>query len=277
MARGSVIFIRRPERAGWKVAAVVLLVAAAFWPVVSWYGRRMMDGSDDPWGVAALGLAAWFLWVRREELVFPEWGRLAAAGVIAGYALGYAWIPALVRGLLLVICFGLVAGLFCRHLALVALLALSLPVMASVQFYFGYPLRVMVAMGCEVFLAFGGLEVVREGTGLNWGGEQVVVDAPCSGVRMLWTGLVAHFAVCAWFRVEGWRLWILSAVAVLLLLVANIVRATVLFFPEAGVVKWPESAHELVGLVVFGLVVFLLVKMQHLFPRGKEVYHHALG
>ncbi|MEM7147602.1 MAG: archaeosortase/exosortase family protein [Verrucomicrobiota bacterium] len=277
MPRTSVIFIRRPERAGWKAAAVVLLVAAAFWPVVSWYGRRMLDGSDDPWGVAALLLAGGFLWMRRGELGFPEWGRLAAAGVMAGYALGYAWIPALVRGLLLVICMGLVLGLFRRDLAIVALLALSLPVMASVQFYFGYPLRVMVAMGCEVLLAFGGLEVVREGTGLNWGGEQVVVDAPCSGVRMLWTGMVAHFAVCAWFRVEGWRLWALSAGAVLLLAVANVVRATVLFFPEAGVVTWPESAHELVGLVVFGVVVFLLVKMQNLLPQGREVCRHALG
>jgi len=41
-------------------AAVVTALALAGWPVARWYVARVSDGSDEPWGLAALAVAMVF-------------------------------------------------------------------------------------------------------------------------------------------------------------------------------------------------------------------------
>ena len=47
------------------VAALLVLQALAFWPVWQWYLRRMVDGSDEPFGVLALLSAIAIILARR--------------------------------------------------------------------------------------------------------------------------------------------------------------------------------------------------------------------
>lgn len=242
-------------------AAILLLLGLAFWPVPRWYALRLDDGSDEPWGLVAL-VAALVLGGRAfgEGISGPgRRERIIWIVGIAAYSLGYPWLSPLPRALLAVtlIVFGF--GLVRRAPGVAGLLFLSLPVLATAQFYLGWPLRWIVAVGAESVLGGVGVEVAREGVILLWNGEAVSVDAPCSGVRMLWAGLFAHFALCAGFRLNpatvGWT----TPLVILGIIGANVVRAVLLFFPEAGWIEISAALHEGIGLLVFGGLLVLLV------------------
>ena len=104
---------------------------------------------------------------------------------------------------------------------------LSLPLLASLQFYAGYPLRVITAEASRWLLA-AGFEVERSGASLLVDGRLVIVDAPCSGVQMLWLG---YFTACVVALHAGRRnasfLARLPAVSALVL-AGNVLRNAVL-------------------------------------------------
>src|SRR5262249_56914005 len=76
------------------------------------------------------------------------------------------------------------------------LVALALPVLPSLQFTLGYPMRVVSATLSVGLLQAHGLMVARQGTFLVWRGELIQFDAPCSGVNMLWAGLLLTLMGC---------------------------------------------------------------------------------
>jgi exosortase len=146
-------------------------------------------------------------------------------------------------------------------LPLGALLLLSLPVVSStqLQFYLGYPLRSFTAWASRWTLALVGLEVVQAGTALTWMGRTVLVDAPCSGIQMLWVGmfLTAHLSYLA--RASVGRFAVNAVVAFLIIAAGNVWRNSLLFVKEAGILSLPAWTHEAVGLLAFLLVALLIV------------------
>jgi exosortase len=136
----------------------------------------------------------------------------------------------------------------------VALFALSLPVIASLQFYAGYPLRTLTAAGASLLLKPFGLDVERVGTAMLWEGRAVLVDAPCSGVRMLWAGA---FLACVLASQRTWVSWRSLAAGLLLMipvaLIANSVRAAALFVLETRAEPVPQFLHASVGVAIFAL------------------------
>ncbi len=80
------------------------------------------------------------------------------------------------------------------RLPLAGLALLALPLLASLQFYAGYPLRVLTAELSAWAAAGRGLAAERSGAAMVVNGHLVIVDAPCSGVQMAW---LAYFAACA--------------------------------------------------------------------------------
>ncbi len=234
--------------------------AVAGWPVWRWFAARIGDGSDEPWGLAALAVALVFVPWRRLREPLPAGAAVAVLGAAATVFLGYDLLPALVRGGLWMLALAALVGGDGPALARAGLLLLSLPVVATAQFYLGYPLRAVTAAGSVPVLDLCGYEVVRTGTALRWAGETVLVDAPCSGVQMLWTGL---FAACALAAVRGlgsrgtlalWR-WAGGAV-----FGANLLRCVALFLVEVRHGTPPEWLHQGIGLAAFagalGVVVW---------------------
>jgi MYXO-CTERM domain-containing protein len=249
-------------------------VVVAFWPVWRWYGLRMVDGSDEPWGLLALGLAGYFLWRERKGRRIPGKGWLLGALVPMGiYAGFYGVLPALVRGLMAVVTVILLMGLPRRQAGVAGLLILSLPVMASLQFYGGYPIRMGMAWVSGAVLNVMGMGVTREGVNLLWEGQRVVVDAPCSGVQMMWAGYLVHFVLAAWYGLRWSTLMWTSVVTGVVLVVANVLRATALFFFETGLVHGVKGTHEGMGLLIFAGVIVLLVKLYPTWAvrRGMEL------
>lgn len=233
---------------------VVLAILATNIPVLEWYGTRLRDGGDEPWGLLALALA--LLLAPRES-----WRRPLSAGaswLVAG-CVGFAtlgaaagWVPPLVHAGLVAVALGVALGSGPGAWGRCGLLLLSLPVLATVQFYAGYPLRVLTAEISRWLLWIAGTGVERAGVLLRGPEGSVVVDAPCSGVAMLWTGAVLASALAAWHRLSARAAVRLALGAALVVLVANGVRAALLYFVETG--AWPAAdwVHLTIGLLVFG-------------------------
>jgi len=241
--------------------AIVLALGLACWPVARWYVARVSDGSDEPWGLAALAAALIFAPRdgRREPLGRGRMQMLC--GLLAIYAAGFHWLPPLGHALLFVTALTVAVGRSGFPLAWWALLVLSLPLIATLQFYLGYPLRLATTGLCVPLLRLGGLHVAAEATTLRWAGEMVIVDAPCSGIHMLWTGMFLAATLACWQKLDGCRTLRLLRWASFAVFVANVLRATALFCIEAKIWPSPAWAHEGVGLALFaaaaGVIYFV--------------------
>lgn len=235
------------------------LLAVALWPTWWWMGQRMVDGSDDPLGVLALAALSALVWQHRLRLrAAPRLGFQVAAlaGAVLTTAL-HAQLPDLPVALvgLLSLALGLLAFLPApvASAPVLGLSVLSLPLLASLQFYAGFPLRVVTAEASRWLLS-AAHTVERRGSSLVVDGQLVIVDAPCSGVQMVWLG---YFTACVVALVVGranrsflLRLPIVGA----LVLVGNVLRNTVLVAFQASGAPLPGWGHEAVGLAVLALV-----------------------
>lgn len=251
------------------------LLAVALWPTWWWMGQRMVDGSDDPLGLLALAALGLVFWRHRHQLrAAPRLGLQAAAlvGVVLTTVL-HQQLPDLVVALigLLSLAAGLLAFLPRQVVSapVVGLSVLSLPLLASLQFYAGFPLRVVTAEASRWLLG-AAHTVERSGSSLLVNGQLIIVDAPCSGVQMAWLG---YFTACAVALASGRDnrgfLLRLPVVSVLVLL-GNVLRNTVLVALQAAGVHLPSWGHEAIGLVVLAGVCGGIAKVMassHLLTR----------
>lgn len=235
--------------------SVLLGLVAVFWPLMPWWAGRSVDGSDGSWNLLAVAallfLTPWraFLKPTGETTLI----RLCIILALALPLLAGGTLPPLAKGM---IAAGLLAVLWMDTGASpsVALLPLlSLPLLATADFYLGYPLRLLVAEGSGILLQIFGWPVDVSGVGLTWEGQQVLVDAPCSGLKMLWFGAWMTLVAGALCRLNWAYLFSLSLTALLLLVGLNTVRATVLFFPESGLLSLSSGWHEAIGGIFFFL------------------------
>ncbi|MGJ7581899.1 exosortase Q [Variovorax sp. RHLX14] len=237
------------------------LQAAALWPTWRWMAARLRDGSDDPLGLLAIAALALLLWtVRRELRATPRlgWLLLASIGTTTASVLnGGAMVPPLVTGLIAVLAWscGLLAFLPRRTAAfpVVGLAVLALPLLSSLQFYAGYPLRVVTAEASR-WLLMPGFDVTREGSTLVVDGLQVIVDAPCSGVQMVWLGYFTACVVALWVRRVDRSFVARLPVVGLSVLAGNIVRNSVLVGFEATGQPLAPWAHDVWGLALLAFV-----------------------
>ncbi len=245
--------------------AWLALQAAALWPHWCWAAARVADGSDDPLGVAALGvlvLAVWRLEPALRAQPRPAWLALALLASVA--ATGAALVAPPLFGALLA-ALALAAGLRAfmpagtAMLPLAGLAVLALPVVSSLQFYAGFPLRVVTAQLSTWGLQAAGWAAERSGTAMVVEGRLIIVDAPCSGVQMVW---MAYFCACAVAVFRPTRdaafLRRLPWVGVLVLS-GNVLRNSVLVGLEATQASVSEAMHQGVGLVVLAAVCAAVV------------------
>ena len=253
--------VARLPNGTWPLFAIL-----ATWPAWVWSVRRFGDGSDDPFGiVAAIVLAAMLGVSRRRFAHRPRVPLLATSGALAiGSALtGAAGLPDLVTAIV-------ATGAVVAALASIVdedepfapyagLALLSLPILASLQFYAGFPLRVIAAEATRLLLSLGDATVERTGTALTVDGHLILVDAACSGVQMAWTG---WFAACglAWLHRLSNRAFLRRLPVVgLLVLAGNVVRNTVLVGLEARGAAPGPAMHDAIGLAALALVLVGLV------------------
>lgn len=250
--------------------------AAALWPSLAWAARRMADGSDEPLGLVALALLALAIATGRtaygQEARLP-WLVLAIVLTLAASVLAAVLPPlaiAMLSALALASAFAAFRAPGTPWLPVAGLLLLALPLVASLQFYAGWPLRVITAEASRWLLMQGGIEVVRLGTTLHIDGREVLVDAPCSGVQLAWFGYCAACASALWHGLRDARFAARLPLTGLLVLAANVLRNTALVPIEAGLLPAPAWLHEAIGLAALGVVV---VAAAYAMQRGSDDVH----
>jgi len=254
-----------------RIAPFVLL-ALACWPVLAWYGRGSFDGSNEPWGLLALATAGFVVW-RAAPAVPPRQPLLLPSLFLLLYSLAsIAGLPIALRAMLAAL--AMTALVSACHLGrrldlpLLALALLALPLTASLQFYGGYPLRVLAGWLAVGLLKSNGLAVVLDGAVFLWDGRQIAIDAPCSGLRMLWAGGYLMAAAAALFRFSPRQTLLAASLTGAIVIAANAVRAAALFYLESGLLPLPAWTHEAAGMSVFLAAGLLIVHGLYRIERG---------
>jgi len=244
----------------------LMVVIAATWHAWRWYLNRIMIAPEEG---AALAMSAGFVialaWRERcsstqSALRDGPWQPgFHLTGLLMLYGLSFATAMPPIGRAALAVC----AAVACLYgalldrkppLALYALIALSLPVLPSLQMTFGYGMRVVSAAMTVGLLRAQGLGVERQGTFLVWRGEMVQFDAPCSGVNMVWAGLLIALMGSIALRLSIWRTALAVLAGAALAVAGNVLRASSLFYVEAGLIAGlPSAAHEAIGIVAFVL------------------------
>ena len=161
------------------------------------------------------------------------------------------------------------AVFYCQHAAsheglprssFVGLVLLALPILPTLEFYTAYPVRLAAIEATAGLLRMNGVAVGVEGLALRFDSSLIQFDAPCSGVRMLWTCWFLASALAHLYGFAWWRYVLALFVASLFAVAGNILRATSLFYLETDLLQfgpWPWL-HEAVGLAAFVMTALLL-------------------
>ncbi len=236
----------------WLILSVTI---AGLWPVWRWYGLRALSDHDESRGLLAIFTVLVFLYVSKPQRhpALLKWS--VPVVLITLYVVFYKFLPPLLRAF---IAMGLLSNLISQywfnrhfHAGISALLMLSLPVAASLQFYLGYPMRVAAGSVTEVLLQLNGLSVARQGTILNWGSRVISIDAPCSGVKMLWVSCYLAGSLSCVLGLSAGRTLALFSGALFVVICANVFRSAALFYLESGILPMQSWMHQGVGLFAF--------------------------
>jgi exosortase/archaeosortase family protein len=247
---------------------LLVLTVISQWPVWVWYGKRMTDGSDEPWGILAL----------ISVLIFVPWNRVKDTvptpivwSVVLSQVLFHSavidWVP-LLQALVVVVTLAVIVVSMRAPMGVLGLLCLSLPWIATLQFYLGYPLRVFVGSITVGMLSVCGLDVTREGVALLCDGKMVVVDRPCAGIYMLWFGAFLTYLLACFYRLRLAQCLQLGLFSFVIIMLTNILRNFVLFFIETQRIDVPGYAHEGVGVFLFLTAILALVKIMETIVSG---------
>jgi exosortase/archaeosortase family protein len=192
----------------------------------------------------------------------PGW-LLAALGATVAATFAAFTAPPLIGALFaaLAMAAGLRSFMPSGHAALpmAGLAVLSLPVVSSLQFYAGYPLRVVTAQLSTWLLQALGMAAERSGTAMQVQGRLVIVDAPCSGVQMVWMAYFCACAVAAFGGLGDRQLLARLPWVGVLVLAGNVLRNSVLVALQARQEHVSEAVHQGVGLVVLVAVCAAVV------------------
>lgn len=267
MAPGSGQWRYRWTHALLLLAACALAVVALLWPSVLSISRIWFSSDTYQHGVAMVPLALFLAWTRRDRLaaVAPVpslWGLawLSAAGV--------AWILArsvdvkLVQHFALIAMIpGLVLALFGTHVARILVFPLSYVFLAVPFGAFIVPrLQEYTAWFSVMMIRLSGIPVHQDGYYISIPAGDFVVGEVCSGVRYL-IASVALGLVYAYISYRSpWRRLALVALAVLLPIIANGLRA----YGIIMIAHWTDMRHAvgvdhiIYGWFFFGVVMVLL-------------------
>ena len=266
------------------VAAAVLLavIVATFWNFLSAQVRYAMRHPSD-WGHTLVipGIAAWFVWLRRKELLAepfrPAWSGLPIVALGVGVYILCTFGPGAfalhhnARGLAFGISlFGLVLLLFgwraMRHLwfPIAYVVAFGQTISDRILNVVTFRLQDLSARGAEIVLNLVGIDTDRAGNLLTVYRDGVAhplnVAEACSGMRMLLAFLALGVAIAYTGLKRPWQRVALVLLGVPVAVVVNVFRVVTLGVLSLFDVQMAAGEfHHLVGLVwlVPALAIFL--------------------
>jgi exosortase O len=274
----------------WISLALPVAWLALHAPVVRWLWRSLPEAEYAT--SLVLLLAASALLGARAVAAWRE-GRIAlsvvprtngpAAALVATCALAYMLdvardVNVVSAALAILGAYGL-AGLYLSPAAWRAafpgalLLVAALPLGVPASFYLGFPARVATAQFAQHGLAAMGIPALSAQTLLVLESGIANVDAPCSGIRSAWTGLVFFLAATCVVRARVGLRWVAAGAGyVALLFAANAVRVAgvALLSYVAGRPDLARIAHEPLGVAGFALASgAAYLALRHVVPKQR--------
>ena len=253
-----------------KLLLAVLLFS--FWPVWRWYFIRVTDSSEEPWCLCALLTIVAFILLKPskssslQNLASSRWAQYATLPLLVAYIFSVFFCPNLLKACIAVITIGAFAiGFFdvgVKASGFFVLLLLSLPSIASLNFFAGYPLRFLVAAGSAALLTLTGICPTRQdGTILLLNQQPISVDAPCSGINMLWAGIYFAAVAITFCRLNFRSSLLVLSAAFASIIVANVFRVAGLSLIQVKLASTfaNYSSFEPVLHIGAGVIVFIAV------------------
>jgi exosortase len=259
------------------IPGLLALCFCVFWPVTIWYVERLLDKSDEPLGLISLIAFIAVVLSRKCNESRKEVRRIPLSSIVCVLAYIITWpiAPKLLSAILAVLAIGCMingAGKLRMNLGSWLLLLFSLPIVSSLNFYSGYPLRLVVGKIAAPLISMVGFPTIADGTTLMWGEHLVQIDAPCSGIKMLWFSLFIGAVLTSIFELHFFRAVVVLSASVLAALLGNILRITSLFFVEANIVHvdpaLDQFVHQSVGAVAFAISAGITVLVATRFPKN---------
>jgi exosortase/archaeosortase family protein len=242
---------------------IVLIQLVAFWSVWEWYFVRLIASPEARWGLLALGTFLLYLVLHNQKTEKISNSLLLPALLTLLYAISYTTLPPLLRAAIAMMAIGSTLSILrlgkIGPLGIWGILLLALPIIPTLQFYLGYPLRLLIASVAAPLIRLSGFAVIQEGVYLNWYNSLILIDAPCSGIKMLWAGFYLTFTLAAFYGLNPVRTITVSLLAFLIILLGNLFRSVALFYVEIGIVELPTYAHTGIGLLMFVFVAVSIV------------------
>lgn len=268
----------------------LIVSALVFWPVWVWYWERVTDRSDEPLGIVAVITLIMLIVMRTRAQVQNDLNVHQTKSNISGsnttkadtghtdvapksdkagsnsslicilllvvYCIAVMVAPHAVQALIALITLLCLIRLATPNITLVSgdwvLTLLSLPVVATVNFYLGYPLRCFIATASCMAINLFGASAKAAGSELIAPTGMVEVDAPCSGVKMLWFCCYLAAAFSSHLKLSPAHCAILLCAGIISALAGNILRVSCLFFIETSQQYHSNYfIHQAVGTVAF--------------------------
>ncbi len=259
------------------IPGLLALCFCVFWPVSIWYVERILDKSDEPLGVLSLIAFVAIVLSRRGQFSQHATYQVPLSSIVCILAYIGTWpfAPKLLSAIFAVLAIGTLidshGGKFKMDVGSWLLLLFSLPIVSSLNFYSGYPLRLLVGKIAAPLISMVGFPTVADGTTLVWSEHLVQIDAPCSGIEMLWFALFIGAVLTSVLELNFFRGAMVLGASVLGALLGNVLRITSLFFVEAEILKVDPSldqfVHQAVGTVAFAISAGLTVLVAMRFSR----------
>jgi len=242
-----------------RIALAVVLVAC--WDAWRLLAGRVEDAAGATMLLVLLGGLGWRLWRMRP-------GTRISAPMLAGLLVAYAvatWTgPALLQIGTAVMAVTILLWGDARpaqRWPVIGAALLALPILPTLDFLLAYPLRRISVLITAALLRMNGMGVSVEGVALDWHGQRLLFDGPCSGVKMLWAALmlaslIAFAQGAGLLRYAG-----LLAIAVAAAVVGNALRAASLFYIQNGFIAPLQGpvAHEAVGIAAFAMLALAIL------------------
>ncbi|MGD8914840.1 MAG: archaeosortase/exosortase family protein [Candidatus Thiodiazotropha sp.] len=247
--------------------SIVLISVAGYWYIWQWYFNRVKSSPEEAIGLLAIFAFMLFWCVRtisRRHAVF-KFSLWPISLLLFIYSISFFLpVPSIVKSAVafLTLFLTIYWASFGSHppLSFWGLVIISLPVVPSLQFYLGYPARYLSASATVFLLQLNGVSVSQSATNLVWNNQLIQFDAPCSGVTMLWAGLLVTLFISFVYRFSLFKTGVAVFVACLLVLFGNILRGSSLFYLEIGAIPFKTPwLHEGIGLGAFAFVTIGIV------------------
>lgn len=263
---------------------VIVMLVILYAPIVPDMVRDWYNDDNYSHGFIVPLIAAYFLYVKREELfsaeIVPSLSGLIL--VVAGLLqLLVAWLGVEyfnMRASIVVLLTGFVLFIFGKDVLRVCrfslfYLILMVPIPYIIYDAVAFPLKLFVTKVSVAFLQLLGVIVLREGNIIMFPTTTLEVADACSGIRSLMSLIALSVAYAYFLKTTTLKRWVIIVSAVPFAIITNALRVIV-----TGILAqwWGAKAaegffHEFAGLAVFALAMALLVGLGSILCRERRL------